>query len=330
MKRDNELAIGVDLGGTKILVALVNRKGKSSYSMKARTFSSSNSDIADRVIYMIHELLRKSGCGINAISAIGIGAAGLLDPDTGVIYESPNMKIKRDYDLKTPVEREFLVPVFVDNDVNLGTYGEYVFGAGKGVKSLVGIFVGTGIGGGIVLNGDIYHGFTKAAGELGHIIINFDGRPHPFKTAPKGTLEAYAGRIAIVMEIKKAVERGEKSIVPEIINGDWQSFKSGDFKKALEKGDKVVAKALNKASGYLGIGIASIAHVLSPEMVVLGGGIIEAAGSYMLPRIIKKVKKRGFEPCIRGMKIVEAEMEDESIVVGAATLAFNRSEKEFG
>ena len=167
------------------------------------------------------------------------------------------------------------IPTFVDNDVNVGTLGEHVFGAGKGFQNVVGIFVGTGIGGGIILQGELFHGASKTAGEIGHIIVKAGGPRCGCGT--RGCLEAIASRTAMAKQFQKAiVKKKKKSVISELTGGDLGTIRSGVLAKAIRLNDKLTLKVIKKATKYLGIGIGSIVNFLNPEMIVLGGGVVEA------------------------------------------------------
>ena len=167
--------IGVDMGGTKILSAVIDAEGNILGTAKVPTKADKGaSEVIDRIADSVQKAIDKSGVASDSIQAIGIGAPGPLDPETGIVIFAPNLGW-RDVQLKTELETRTGFPTFVDNDVNVGTLGEHVYGAGQGVQNVVGIFVGTGIGGGIILQGELFHGASKTAGEIGHIIVKAGG-----------------------------------------------------------------------------------------------------------------------------------------------------------
>ena len=324
MAKEAKFAIGIDLGGTKILAAFINRQGTIIERVKLPTKITEAEDLIELLSRAVDTLLgnaswkREDGC------SIGIGAAGLIDPDRGVILQSPNLSMIHDLHLRQPLQERYHLPVYIDNDVNVGTFGEFSLGAGRDAQDVVGIFLGTGIGGGIIINGEIYHGFTRTAGEIGHVTLRYNGRKHPLDTAPKGTLEAYAGRLAIARQIRKLIKQGQPSIIPTLIDNDWKLFKSGTLKKALKKNDHVVQTVLSQTAEYVGIGIANIAHILGPQKIIVGGGVMEAVGDYLLPMIIQSARARTLASSLKGVKIVEAALADDAIILGAAMLAFQK------
>ena len=212
--------VGVDMGGTKILSAVIDAEGNILGTAKVPTKADAGTSVViDRIADSIQQAIGKSGVNEASIAAVGIGAPGPLDPETGVVIFAPNLGW-RDVPLKTELEARVGIPTFVDNDVNVGTLGEHAFGAGKGVQNIVGIFVGTGIGGGIILQGELFHGASKTAGEIGHIIVKADGPKCGCGT--RGCLEALASRTAMTKQLQKAIKKkGKKSVISKLT--EWRS-----------------------------------------------------------------------------------------------------------
>ncbi len=315
--------IGVDMGGTKIIASVVNTEGRLLGSAKIPTKADKGTEVVlARIAQCIQKAVDKSGVERESIQAVGIGAPGPLDPETGVVVFAPNLGWT-DVPLKTELETRVRIPTFVDNDVNVGTLGEHTFGAGKGISNLVGIFVGTGIGGGIIMNGELFHGASKTAGEIGHIIVKAGGPRCGCGT--KGCLEALASRTAITRQLQKAiVKKGKKSVLSELTNGDLKLIRSGILAKALRRNDKLTVKVFKKATKYLGIGIASIANFLNPEMIVLGGGVVEALDETFLTNIQKIAEDYALPTTLSGVQIVRAKLGDDAGILGAAALARQR------
>lgn len=315
--------IGVDMGGTKILAAVVNAEGKILGTAKIPTKADKGASVViDRIAHCIQKAVDKSRVARESIQAVGIGAPGPLDPGTGVVIFAPNLGWT-DVPLKTELENRVGIPTFVDNDVNVGTLGEHAFGAGKGVSTLVGIFVGTGIGGGIIMDGELFHGASKTAGEIGHIIVKAGGPRCGCGT--RGCLEALASRTAITRQLQRAiVKKGKKSILPALTGGDLKLIRSGALAKALRSNDKLTVKVFKKATKYLGIGIASIVNFLNPEMIVLGGGVVEALDDSFLDAITDVVEAYALPNTLSGVQIVKAQLGDDAGILGAAALARQR------
>ncbi len=319
--------IGVDMGGTKILSAVVNASGNILATAKMPTQAKDDTSIViDRISDCIKEAFQKSEVSEDTIRAIGIGAPGPLDPETGVVIFAPNLGWK-DVPLKTELEARIGIPTFVDNDVNVGTLGEHTYGAGRGVQNLVGIFVGTGIGGGIILNGELFHGASKTAGEIGHIIVQ-EGGPK-CGCGNRGCLEALASRTAMTKQLRNAImKKGKKSVITKLTDGDLQQIRSGTLAKALRSKDKLTQNVFKKATKYLGVGIGSIVNFLNPDMIVLGGGVVEALDKNFIKNIRKAAKKYALPDTLKGVQIVRAELGDDAGVLGAAALARQRLNSE--
>ncbi len=316
--------IGVDMGGTKILSAVIDAEGNILGTAKVSTKAGRGAiAVIDRIANCIQRAVDKSGVDAASIQAVGIGAPGPLDPATGVVIFAPNLGW-RDVPLKTELEARTGFPTFVDNDVNVGTLGEHVFGAGRGIQSVVGIFVGTGIGGGIILQGELFHGASKTAGEIGHIIVKAGGPRCGCGT--RGCLEAIASRTAMTKQFRKAIlKKGKKSVLSELTGGDLSAIRSGVLAKAVRLNDALTLKVLKKVTKYLGIGIGSIVNFLNPEMIVLGGGVVEALDDTFLDGIRAATKKYSLPNTLEGVQIVRAELGDNSGILGAAALARQRS-----
>lgn len=262
--------------------------------------------------------IERAGIESVHLRAVGIGAPGPLDPDTGYIIESSNMKFKN-FPLGPRLAEAFGCPAIVDNDVNAGAYGEFRRGAARGASEVLGMFVGTGIGGGLIINGALYHGASKNAGEVGHIVVRANG-PR-CGCGARGCLEAIASRTAMTRDIRRKIERGQKTVVKDLLKKDTDSLSGNDLKKAYDAGDELVMKTLHRAAKFIGIGIGSLVNVLAPEIVVLGGGVIEAMGDDFLARIDRSTRRVAVDFATKDLKIVRAELGDDAGVIGAAILA---------
>lgn len=316
--------IGVDMGGTKILSAVIDAEGNILGTAKVPTKADRGpSVVIDRIAGSIRKAIDKSGVAAASIQAVGIGAPGPLDPATGVVIFAPNLRWK-DVRLKDELEARVGFPTYVDNDVNVGTLGEHVFGAGQGFQNVVGIFVGTGIGGGIILQGELFHGASKTAGEIGHIIVKAGGPRCGCGT--RGCLEAIASRTAMTKQFQKAIKKGQKSVLSELTRGDLSAIRSGVLAKAIRLNDKLTLKVIKKTTKYLGVGIGSIVNFLNPEMIVLGGGVVEALDDTFLDDIRAAAKKYALPNTLSGVQIVPAKLGDNAGILGAAALARQRSE----
>ena len=317
--------VGVDMGGTKILSAVIDAEGNILGTAKLSTKAAEGaSAVIDRIAESIRKAIDQSVVNEASIKAIGIGAPGPLDPATGVVIFAPNLGWK-DVPLKAELEARTGISTFVDNDVNVGTLGEHAFGAAQGVQNVVGIFVGTGIGGGIILNGELFHGASKTAGEVGHIVVKAGGPRCGCGT--RGCLEAIASRTAMAKQFRKAIKKkGKKSVLTKLTDGDLSIIRSGVLVKAIQANDKLTLKVFKKVTRYLGIGVGSIVNFLNPDMIVLGGGVVEALDDTFIDNIRSYAEKYALPDTLSGVQIVRAELGDNSGILGAAALARHRLE----
>lgn len=310
-------SIGIDLGGTKILIGLVEKEsGKVVSHIKKKTKKEKGPEnIVRKMVEGVGELLEESGKSFTEISSIGIGSAGQIDRKNGIIIGAPNLDCYN-LNLKEILQNKFNIPVFVGNDVEVATIGEQKFGAGKGCADFVCVFVGTGIGSAIVKNGHIIYGATGTAGELGHIIVDLNGRP--CACGAHGCLEAYASRSAIETRIEGALKKGRKSCISEYLE-EGKAITSSMIRKSIEREDELVTQCVSEASEYLSGGLASVINLINPELIILGGGLIEAV-DYFYKQTIKKAKSKSLPVPAEKIRFSKTILGDYSGVIGAALL----------
>ena len=310
-------SIGIDLGGTKILIGLVEKEsGKVVSHIKKKTKKEKGPEnIVRKMVEGVEELLEESGKSFTEISSIGIGSAGQIDRKNGIIIGAPNLDCYN-LNLKEILQNKFNIPVFVGNDVEVATIGEQKFGAGKGCADFVCDFVGTGIGSAIVKNGHIIYGATGTAGELGHIIVDLNGRP--CACGAHGCLEAYASRSAIETRIEGALKKGRKSCISEYLE-EGKAITSSMIRKSIEREDELVTQCVSEASEYLSGGLASVINLINPELIILGGGLIEAV-DYFYKQTIKKAKSKYLPVPAEKIRFSKTILGDYSGVIGAALL----------
>ncbi len=310
-------SIGIDLGGTKILIGLVEKEsGKVVSHIKKKTKKEKGPEnIVRKMVEGVEELLEESGKSFTEISSIGIGSAGQIDRKNGIIIGAPNLDCYN-LNLKEILQNKFNIPVFVANDVEVATIGEQKFGAGKGCTDFVCVFVGTGIGSAIVKNGHIIYGATGTAGELGHIIVDLNGRP--CACGAHGCLEAYASRSAIETRIEGALKKGRKSCISEYLE-EGKAITSSMIRKSIEREDELVTQCVSEASEYLSGGLASVINLINPELIILGGGLIEAV-DYFYKQTIKKAKSKSLPVPAEKIRFSKTILGDYSGVIGAALL----------
>lgn len=317
---EKKYSIGVDLGGTNIVSAIVNYQGEIVNSLKVPTLAERGKEATiKKIIEAIHKNIVQSSVAPDNIIGIGIGAPGPLDIKRGIINFAPNLPGWRDVPLRKILEDEFNIKVVLENDANAAAWGERCFGAGQGVNNLVCFTLGTGIGGGIIIDGKIYHGNNYGAAELGHMTVNKDG-PR-CNCGNYGCLEAYSSATGIKNRIKNRIKEGIKSKFLNFDNDD-ELFESLRLKLIFEtarKGDKLTKSVVEEAISYLGIAIANIANILNPEMVVLVGGITNEGDKLLIP-LKREVRKRAFYSNYKSLKIVIGKLDGNAGVLGAAAL----------
>ncbi len=311
---------GVDLGGRNVMAAVVTPDGRIVARAKKKSKGKRGpKEITDLCCQAVLAAIDEAGVSKEQVRGVGVGAPGTIDGDKGVVVFAPNLDDFSNAPMKQMMEDQLGVPTFLDNDVNVGVLGEATWGVGKGVSSLVGLFVGTGIGGGVVLNGELWRGFNFTAGEVGHIAVSKGG---PLcGCGNRGCMEAWASRTGIVKRIEKAHKKGKRTIVAKLCGGDFSKVGSGMLAQAVEAGDKVTLKSLKKAWKMLGVGIASIVNLISPEMIILGGGVIEALGEGPVKEVEKVVRRRAMPHTMDNVRVVRAALGDDAGVLGAAVLA---------
>lgn len=310
-------SIGIDLGGTKILIALVNKNtGEVIYSVKKKTKKDKGpKNIIRKMLEGISELLDESKIPISNIESIGIGAAGQVDRENGILIAAPNLDCY-DLNIREKIQEYYNLPVYLGNDVEIAAIGELKFGAAKGYDDIVCIFVGTGVGSSIVKNGKIIRGATGTAGEIGHIIVDLNGRP--CACGAHGCLEAYASRSAIEKRIEGALKKGRHSVILDYME-TGKSITSSMIYNSIERCDELVIQCVDEAAEYLSGGIASIINFINPQLIVLGGGLIEAV-DYFYQKVIKKAKAKSLPVPATKIEFKKAALGDFSGVIGAAFL----------
>lgn len=323
MPKKKEYALGIDLGGTKTLASVVDiTNGDVIASARKRTRAERGQDfVAQRTIELATAALDAAKLPDGtSITAIGIGAAGQIDRKAGVVVDAPNLGVKN-MPLGDILGKQFGVPVAVANDVEVAALGEYIYGAGQGYSNFVCVFVGTGIGSGIVQNGRMYTGLTGTAGEVGHMVIEANGRI--CGCGSRGCLEAYASRTAITKAIMAEIHHGRPSWLAEeaaqqLLGGET-IIRSGLLAKALEQKDELTIEILTEAADYLGIALGSIMNFYNPEAIILGGGVIEAI-DLLFEGAVHRARLTALSASAHATKILRSKLGDFSGVVGAACL----------
>jgi len=320
--------LAVDLGGTKINAAVVSSEGQ----VIAREYRPTMADegarsVIRRLQFMIDHLLSLPNMGSSQPDSISIGAAGAIDSENGVVTFSPNLPGWHNIPLRDMIREKSGVDTFLINDASAAVLGEHQFGAGKGINNLVMLTVGTGIGGGIIINGKLYTGPSGSAGEIGHMTIDLNGPKCPCGNV--GCLEKMVSGSAIAREAIRRLSQGEQSVLVEMADGNIASITSENVGSAARNGDKLAKEVVSQAAVYLGIGLVNLVNIFNPEMIVIGGGLAKM-GDLLLEPARQIVRERAFPVSARLVRIVTTELGDDAGLLGAAVFAFQQKKPNWG
>ncbi len=314
-----ESLIGVDLGGTKILAGVFTGGMKCLGKAKVSTKAIRGPDaVVERICRCVHDAIDECDLDLKRIRGIGVGAPGAVNSEEGRVIFAPNLKWEN-VALKKAMEKELGVPVFVENDCNLCTLGVYETELSARPKHVLGIFLGTGIGGGLIIGGKLHSGFNRTAGEIGHMVIEVGGAK--CGCGNRGCFEALAGRSSLFKKIQSAVRDGQKTVLTEMLGPSLEDLRSGDLRKAIKRGDKFVEKIVEEAAEYTGIAVANLINILNPEVVVLGGGLIDALEDEMMAIIVETAFDYAMPGTTEGIEIVASKLGDDAGITGGAVLA---------
>ncbi|MBU0560951.1 MAG: ROK family protein [Bacteroidetes bacterium] len=310
-----EFIISVDLGGTKILTAMLNKNKEIIERVKLATdISKGAANVVKSIAESVKQLLEKTGKTQNEIIAISMGVPGTVDPHTGIIGNAPNLGI-RNYNIKNALQKNFQIPVLIENDVNLAALGIKKFEFNDNVKNMLVVFVGTGIGGALIFDGKLYRGSSFFAGEIGHMKVT--GKGSLSGSATNSTFELLASRTAIVKAIRKDIRAKKR-------NGkDFSKakIKSKVLAAAVKKNDRIVTRHINNSCEIIGTVLGSITTLLNIDTIVLGGGVLEALNKYMMPKIKAAYKKSVLPEPGKKVKIVATKLGDDAPLYGGISLA---------
>ena len=324
VRADDKVWLGFDLGGTKMNAVLFDSHFESiaRRRKKTRGFEGASAGI-ERIGVLIDKVLEEAVRSKKHLAGIGIGCPGPIDPDQGVIFDLPNLGWKN-LPLKKILEQKFGCPVTICNDVDAGVYGEYRFGAAQDARTVLGVFPGTGIGGGMVLNGSIFRGKNSSCLEIGHVIVIPNGAL--CGCGRHGCLETIASRLAMSGEIAKAAYRGQAPNLLKAAGTDIATIRSGTIKSAIEAGDTFVEEILRNGARHLGIAIAGVVNLLLPDVIILGGGLIEAFPELFLEEVGKSLDHNVMPAFANAYELRTAKLDDDAGALGAAAWAKHCSE----
>lgn len=320
-----DLLVGVDLGGTKILAGLFTPQLKLLGTSKLSTKSGRGFDaVIERIARTVRDAVDEADMSMKQIRGIGIGAPATIDPDKGEVIFAPNLGWK-DAPLKKELEKALDVPVFVENDCNICALGVHEVELQGKPRHMVGIFLGTGVGGGIIIDGKLFSGFNRTAGEIGHMVLVVGGPK--CGCGNRGCFEALASRSSIFRRIEEEIKQGSKSVLTDMLGPgeSYRDLKSGDLRKAIRKGDKLVEKIIEDAAEYTGIAVANIMNMLGPEVVVIGGGVIDALSDEMMSIIVETARDYCMPGVDKNVEIIPTKLGDLAGIHGGAVLARQKS-----
>ena len=309
--------ICLDVGGTKVLGAVFNEAREPVHRIKKKSAENGEGleNVEQVIVSVVEELLSASGIPLEQVDAIASSIPGVIDQKAGIVLFTPNLPM-RNYDMGAAMRKRFGVPFFIGNDVNLGVLGEYRFGAARGHRNVVGVFVGTGVGGGLILNGELFTGNAFKAAEIGHMVLDPEG---PLcGCGQRGCLEAYSSKQGMSAYIRQQTARGRVSLLSDAVQTGV--FKSKKLKKALAVKDSVAMEAVDRSCHYLAVATGSLINIFSPDLVLYGGGVIEALGDLYLEKILGELDRYCMPEIRKTVELKNASLGDDSVLYGALAL----------
>jgi len=321
-KAQERPVLAIDLGGTKIIAALISSDGQ----MIARQYNLAQAyegpeSVIGRMFTAADTLLNKENLSPSELNSISIAAAGVIDLETGVITLSPSLPGWHDIPLRDIFRDKYNINILLNNDANAAALGEYHYGAGKGTKNMIYVTVSTGIGGGIILDGKLYSGSSGGAGEIGHTTVAPDGPQ--CNCGNTGCLEAVASGLSIAGEAKRRLSQGENSSLIKMMKGKIENITAEEVALAAEQGDSLSLDVIGRAADYLGIAVANLVNIFNPDVIVIGGGLAKM-GELLFGPVRQVVKERGLRLLTEAVRIVPPELGDDAGVFGAAIFAFRQ------
>jgi glucokinase len=321
MQARRKPVLAIDLGGTKIMTAIISHQGQIMAKDFSPTLAGEGSEaVIARLLSAIDHLLNLKNIAPSKLHAISIAAAGAIDLERGLVTSSPHLPDWHDVPLRDIVSTRYKVNTVLMNDANAAALGEHKFGAGKGVDNLILITVGTGIGGGIIINGRLYSGAGGGAGEVGHMTIDVNG-PR-CSCGNIGCWEMLVSGTAIAREAIARIRRGERSILTEMVGGKLEDITAEKVETAARGGDPLALEVISQAATYLGVGMVNLVNIFNPEMIIVGGGVAKM-GELLLEPARQVVRERAFRLAAGAVHIVQAQLGDDGGVLGAAAFALS-------
>jgi glucokinase len=321
----DDLILGIDLGGSKILTAVANSQGKLlSRDHSITPAQKGHEAVIQSILESAHRALEQADVAISKITAIGVGAPGLSNPETGILFTSPHLPGWRDVPLRDIMQEKLGKKTFLTNDANAAALGEFYFGAARGARNFIYITLSTGIGGGIGIGGKIYTGAIGAAGEVGHMTIDDDG---PIcNCGNRGCWETLASGTALAREARHRIKEGVKTSILEYAEGDVEKVTAQVVHSAAEQGDSLAEELIARTGYYVGVGLANLINIFNPELIVIGGGLSNI-GDMLLKPAFKTAGERAYKEAFQAVRFASAELGRNSGVLGAAAFALQELRK---
>jgi len=324
-RNPDPLSLGIDLGGTKILTAVATAQGKMlSRDHSVTPATKGQEAVVQSILESIGRALEQAGIAASQLSAIGVGAPGLSNPETGILFTSPNLPGWRDVPLRDVIEKELGKKAFLINDANAAALGELYFGAAKGAHHFIYITISTGIGGGIIIDGEVYTGSIGTAGEVGHMTIDDDGPP--CNCGNRGCWETLASGTAMAREARKQIKEGARTSILGYAEGDVEKVTAQVIHNAAKEGDSLAKELITRTGYYVGVGLANLVNIFNPELIVIGGGLSNI-GDMLLEPAYKVAGERAFKESYRTVRFALAKLGRDSGVLGAAAFALQEMKK---
>ncbi len=322
----DDLVLGIDLGGSKILTAVVGARGQMLSSYRTKTPAAEGHEaVIDAILQSAHRALEQAGVSVAGLLAVGAGAPGLVNSRTGIVATSPHLPAWRDVPLRDMIQDGLGKATFLINDANAAALGELRFGAALGARNFIYITVSTGIGGGIVIDGEIYSGATGIAGEVGHMTIDDDGPA--CNCGSRGCWETLASGTALAREARRRVAEGASTAILEYAEGDAEKLTARTVQSAAEQGDALARELIGRTGYYLGVGLANLVNIFNPELIVIGGGLSNM-GEMLLEPAFRTASERAYREAFEAVRFVRAELGRNSGVLGAAAFAVQEMRRQ--
>jgi glucokinase len=325
-KSTDDLILGIDLGGSKILTAVVDPQGEMLSSDESTTPATEGREVViQSIIESAHSALDQASCAISEISAVGIGAPGISNPEAGILFVSPNLPGWRNVLLRDIIQNKLDKKAFLINDANAAALGEFYFGAAQGVRNFIYITISTGIGGGIIIDGKIYGGAIGTAGEVGHMTIDDEG---PIcNCGNRGCWETLASGTALAREAKQRIKKGIRTSILKYAEGDVEKVTAQAIHIAAEQGDKLAKELIARTGYYVGVGLVNLINIFNPELIVIGGGLSNI-GDMLLKPALKVAGERAYKEAFQAVRFATAGLGRNSGVLGAAAFALQEIKKK--